>query len=126
MNERSNFNGKASSSTKSAVFSNQITNAPQDVSEAFYNHVTTLPLNLLTNCLPQTLPLTPPRKLSSLHGDAHGDNCKGNKCSQKQKGHIDEIPVHIMKKYKDLFFIPLTEIFNQPINTGTFPEKIIC
>lgn len=42
---------------------------------------------------------------------------------KNKKGHIDEIPIHIIKLYNTLFSIPLTILFNQSISTGMFPEK---
>ena len=43
---------------------------------------------------------------------------------KNKKGHIDEIPVAIIKENKDLFSKPLTLLFNQSVNTGTFPDNL--
>ena len=42
---------------------------------------------------------------------------------KNKKGHIDEIPVRLIKENKEILAIPLTILFNQSVNTGTFPDR---
>lgn len=128
LNELSNSKTKTSSTTKSIVYKNRILDSKQEICEAFNDHFTSI-----APTLAHKLPHTDTSPNSFLRGNypqsmvvpliTTNDTEKVINALKTKKGHIDEIPVHIIKLNNKLFSIPLTILFNQSISTGTFPEK---
>ena len=128
INELSNSNSKCRSTTKSVTFNNHILDTPHEISEAFNDHFTNI-----APTLAHKLPPTDTSPNSFLSGNyphsmvvpfvTPDDTLKVINALKNKKVHFDEIPVHIIKENRDLLSIPLTILFNQSINTGTFPEK---
>ena len=128
INELINSNKTKTSPTNSVTLNNNIMNSPYDISEAFNTYFTNIapkladelpqsegsPLSFLSGNYPHSMAMPP----VTTHETIQVINVLKNK-----KGHMDEIPVHIIKQNKDLFAMPLTILFNQSVESGTFPER---
>ena len=118
INELTNSNKTKTSPTNSVILNNNIMNSPYDISEAFNTYLQILLLNLPLSFLSGNYPHSMAMPPVTTHETIQVINALKNK-----EGHMDEIPVHIIKQNKDLFALPLTILFNQSVESGTFPER---
>ena len=129
INELKNSNTKYNSTVSTVIHNNQTKNTPLEIAEAFNDYFSNIAPELA-----HQLPPTETSHTSFLRGDyphsmvmpliTHYDTTKVISTLKNKKGHLDEIPVDIIKDNKDVLAIPLTIIFNQSINTGIFPDRL--
>ena len=129
INELTNAKTKTNTTTESINYNNQIKNTPQEISEAFNDY-----FSMIAPELASKLPPTAITHISYLRGNyPHSmvmpiitelDIEKVITSLKNKKGHIDEIPVNLIKENKEVFAKPLTILFNQSVSTGLFPDRL--
>lgn len=128
INDIGNTKSKIQTTSKCITVNSQTINDPHEISVAFNKY-----FSQIAPKLADELPPSQTSHNSYLRGNysssmlmppiTHSDIIAAIQSLKNKKGHIDEIPTEIIKENRELFAIPLTTLFNQSIQAGTFPDR---
>ena len=128
INELSNTSPKKQDTTHSVIHNDVILDTPINISEAFNEYFTNIAPELANKLPPKVtthdsyLSGNYPNSMAIPPVTTH-ETIKIISSISNKSVHINELPPNIIKENKETLSIPLTILFNQSINTGTFPEK---